>query len=160
MAQSGRSTDAAAESHDHSGLKEEPLARGDGASSDGLEWSDHSGASEAVTHVTTKAMDDEEDRVYWGKMRAAKRDARSEIRLDQWDQYQFCKLNLDRELGPPLNNIEYIHCDDFSPAEFAERFEATCKPVVIRGLMDRSLYCRGFFLCTHQILVVVHALVL
>ena len=89
--------------------------------------------------MTTKCAElNEDDRIYWDKLNNAKRDARSEIRLDQWNQYGFCKIDLDKALGPPLNNIDYIHCDDCSPAEFIERFEVPCKPVVIRGLMDRS----------------------
>ena len=104
------------------------------------ESDDHSRLSDALTSTKGRdAADAEEDSVYWDKINNAKRDARSEIKLHEWAKYSFGQLDLEKALGPTEDNIEFVHCDDCSLEEMIERFEMPCKPVVIRGLMDRYL---------------------
>jgi hypothetical protein len=42
----------------------------------------------------------------------AKTLARSEIKLQQWNRYGFCKLDLDKELGPYGDDLIRRHCDE------------------------------------------------
>jgi hypothetical protein len=103
------------------------------------ESDDHSRLSDAMTSTKSGGSGEtEEDLVYLEKINNAKQDARSEIKLHEWAKYNFCKLDLEKVLGTAPDNIEYIHCDDCSLDQMIERFEVPCKPVVIRGLMDRS----------------------
>ncbi len=84
-----------------------------------------------------EGVETEEDVVFWEKIRNAKRDARSEIKLHEWSKYGFSKLDLEKVLGPTKDNVDYVHCDDCSLEQMIEQFEVPCRPVVIRGLMDR-----------------------
>jgi hypothetical protein len=104
------------------------------------ESDDHSRLSDAMTSTKSggSGVETEDDLVYLEKINNAKQDARSEIKLHEWAKYDFSKLDLDKVLGSAQNNIEYVHCDDCSLEQMIERFEVPCKPVVIRGLMDRS----------------------
>ncbi len=103
------------------------------------ESDDHSRLSDAMTSTKSGgSVETEDDLIYLEKINNAKQDARSEIKLHEWVKYDFSKLDLDSVLGPAKDNIEYIHCDDCSLEQMIERFEVPCKPVVIRGLMDRS----------------------
>jgi hypothetical protein len=105
------------------------------------ESDDHSRLSDAMTSTKSGGSGEtEDDLIYLEKINNAKQDARSEIKLHEWAKYNFCKLDLDKVLGPAQDNIEYIHCDDCSLEQMIERFEVPCKPVVIRGLMDRSTF--------------------
>ena len=79
----------------------------------------------------------EEDNEYYQRMQRAKKLARSEITVHQWDRYRFCDLDLDAVLGPVLDNCERIDCKDVTAEEFRERFELPCKPCVISGLLER-----------------------
>ena len=82
-----------------------------------------------------EATDDDDD--YYERLYRAKKLARSEITVRQWDRYRFCEVNLDDALGPVEDNCERISCNAVSPEEFRERFEVPCKPCVISGLLDR-----------------------
>jgi hypothetical protein len=80
---------------------------------------------------------DTDDDEYFERLYRAKKLARSEITVRQWDRYRFCDIDLDEALGPVEDNCERISCHAVSPEEFRERFEVPCKPCVISGLLDR-----------------------
>eukprot|EP00802_Teleaulax_amphioxeia_P011316 Tamp_11348.p1 GENE.Tamp_11348~~Tamp_11348.p1 ORF type:complete len:475 (+),score=114.07 Tamp_11348:193-1425(+) len=79
----------------------------------------------------------DDDDEFRERLERAKKLARSEITVRQWDRYKFCELDLDEALGPVLDNCERISCHSVSAEEFRERFEIPCKPCVITGLLDR-----------------------
>ena len=77
------------------------------------------------------------DEDYRERLHKAKKLARSEITVGQWDRYRFSELDLDATLGPVEDNVERVSCHDLTLEEFRDRFEVPCKPCVITGLLDR-----------------------
>lgn len=122
---------------------DEEARRGSGLGGDRNERTQPAGSAAAVglqgeaekKQAGAEATDDDDD--YYERLYRAKKLARSEITVRQWDRYGFCQVNLDETLGPVEDNCERISCHAVSLEEFRERFEVPCKPCVISGLLDR-----------------------
>ncbi|KAF5828704.1 hypothetical protein DUNSADRAFT_17204 [Dunaliella salina] len=71
------------------------------------------------------------------RIRAAKRAARSELSVSKgdWRRHNLAASNILTTEGI-VDRAPRVHCQDLTPAQFAERFERPRQPVVITGATD------------------------
>ena len=73
---------------------------------------------------------------YSKKLEEARKLARSELSLDDWQRHKFCDVDMDAAFAEIQDNIQRINCKDFSTEEFIRHFETPSVPCIIEGLTD------------------------